>query len=239
MRLHHLRLEVLAHREAVAQQRGAPPVPVHHRLVQQQVGADLGVGQPHPAVHPAAGQVQIALGGEAGRLQARQRAVDQPQRGEPRLGQQHLLLEPAADQLHVRLDGAARQVQHVGDLHPGQLQRGDPAGQRAGAVQQEQADDPRADAALLAPRQPAVRIVQRGLTGPQVVGAAVAERLPHAVLGGRQALRRLTALFGGHAPASPCCAADSSTGRARPARGADRDGARVPTGAGSHPGDAR
>ncbi|MEV4889717.1 hypothetical protein AB0K48_10050 [Nonomuraea sp. NPDC055795] len=57
------------------------------------------------------------------------------------------MLERAAHQGQRGLDDGALQVEAALDLGSGELQRGDPAGQRVRAVQEEFGDDVRADLA--------------------------------------------------------------------------------------------
>ncbi len=165
-RLDHLGLEVLRDRHAVPDD--GPPVPVRAdaELVDQQVRADLGVGQPDAPVDPAARQMQIALRLQPRRLQPGQRAAHQPQRREVTLREHHLLLESAAGQLHVRRDPAARQIQLSGDPHAPELQRRHPAGPGGRTAQQQPRHRARADAPLRPPGVRGERVVARRVVGP-------------------------------------------------------------------------
>ncbi len=191
VRLQQLALEVLRDGHPVRGDGPAPAVALHHRLADQQVGADLRVRQPDPARHPAARQVQIALGVQPRGVQPRNRTVDQAQRAEPGLGQLDLAVEAAGLDLDVRLHGAPGHVQTPGDPHPAQLQRGHPARHRRRPVEQQQRHHPGPDAAPLAPHPVAVRIVVVRGAGAEVAHAARAERLPHVPLGGGEVRRLL------------------------------------------------
>ncbi len=183
VRLQQLALEVLRDGHPVRGDGPALVVPLHHGLADQQVGADLRVGQPDPAGHPAARQVQIALGVQPGGVQPGYRAVDQAQGDAPGLGQLDLAVEAAGLEFDVGLHEAAGQVEPPGDPYAAQLQRGHPARHRRRPVEQQQRHHLGSDAAPGVPGPVAVRIVLVGGAGAEIAHAARPERLPHTAFG--------------------------------------------------------
>ncbi len=191
VRLQHLGLEVLADADAVRGDGAAAAVAVDDGLVEQQIRADLGVGEPDAVVETAPRQMEIALGVHAGGLQARHGAVHQPYGREVGLRQPDLPVEAAAAHLDVRHHRAAREVHRVADPYADELERRHAASEGGRAVQQQPADDPRADGAFVSPGMSAVRIVDDAVAAAQVVHAAVAEGLPHAEFGRGQVVRQV------------------------------------------------
>lgn len=206
VRLQQLALEVLRDRHPVGGDRPPLVVPLHHRLAHQQVGADLRVGQPDPARHPAARQVQIALGVQPGRLQPRDRAVDQAQRAEAGLGQLDLAVEAARLELHVRSNRATGKIQPPGDPYAPQLEGRHPARHRRRPVEQQQRHHRGADTAPGTPDVVGVRIVPVGGAGTEIADAARAEGVPHPALGSAE-IRRfpVRARLGHRGPPPPSC----------------------------------
>ncbi len=208
VRLQQLALEVLRDGHPVRGDRPPLGVPLHHGLADQQVRTDLRVRQPDPARHPAARQVQIALGVQPGGLQPRYRAVDQAQRAEAGLGQLDLAVEAAGLELHVRGHRPTGQFQPPADPHPAQLEGGHPARHRRRPVQQQSGDHPGAHAALGPPDVLGVRIVPVGGAGAEIADAARAVRVPHAAFRSgeiRRFLVRARLGHGGPPPLSSTC----------------------------------
>ncbi len=178
--LQHLGLEVLGDGQAVRHDRAALAVLVRHDLIEHQVGAYVGVGEPYAVLHHTARQVQIALRLEPGGLQPGDRAVHQPQGGEPALGQYHLGLEPAVPQLDEWLDRAARKVESVRDVRTRELERRDPPRLCGRPFEEQQRQHPGPHPPLGSPQMLSVRIVAGRVPDVQIAGTAVAEGLPHA-----------------------------------------------------------
>ena len=160
------------------------------------------------------GEVQVARQVDAGRLDPRDGAAQQPDGLEVALGQQQLRVEAAVAQLHEGGDPAARQVQRPGDVRAVQLQRGDPARLARRAGQQQPGDDVGAHRAAVVPAALRRRVVPLRVAGAQVAGSALAEGVPHPLLG-RAQVGGLFCHLGHGCPVPPVAPHPADAGRSR------------------------